>query len=200
MKTSHAISKFILVVMSALTLAAGCAKKSDDGKSASARGGSLNSGRTGATPVNAQSSQGALDYALTQGVNDFYVDMIYQPQVVTQNYAQAIGVESSVVFNGQTYPLVTYHEAYSNGSVSQMNSVVAGPFTLLAQGVCGDTNCNTYYLLITVTRQGTNIIQLAQRQNFAGNAQNLLTYRKPQEFITSIQMLYLQLGQPTTGF
>jgi hypothetical protein len=196
MKTnSKIIGKSILLVIAYLFLASGCAKK-DDGKTASVRS-SIGSGRTGAQPVDSQSSQVALDAAASQGVFEFYVDTIYQPQVVNQNYSQAIGVEASVRINNQTIPLVTYHEVYSNGSVSQMLQKQVGQLTVFAQGVCGDSNCDSYYLLLTVRKGNTGVVQLAQRQNFNGGGQNVLSYRKPQEFIQNLQMLFAVLGQPT---
>ncbi|MFN7906072.1 MAG: hypothetical protein ACK5P5_12900 [Pseudobdellovibrionaceae bacterium] len=200
MKTSHLIKKLMLVILGCAVLATGCAKKSDDGKNASASRNSLGRGSTGAVARDAQSSISALDYAAQQGVNDLYVESIYQPQLVNQNYSQAIGVESAIYFNGQPYPLVTYHEVYSNGSISQTNSVVAGPFTILAQGVCGDSDCQSYYLILTVLKSGSNIVQLVQRQNFNGAAQNTQSYRKPQEFIQNLQMLFAVLGQPLSAF
>lgn len=200
MKTSSVILKSLLILAGILMLGLGCAKKSDDGKNVSSRGGSLGRGSTGARAVSEQSSQSALDYGMTQGIQEFYIDMISQPTVGMQSYSQVLSVASSIRFNGQTYSLTTSHDPYGNGSISNMSYMNVDNFTMLAQGVCADYQCTTYYLVLTITRQGSgNVLQLAQRQNFNGSGQNTLSYRKPQELISSVQMLYQVLGQPYTN-
>ncbi len=173
-----------------------CAKQGDSSRAYSSRM-SPTAGATGARSVNPAGSQAALDAASQQGIVTFHVDSISTPRATVIEGYEAIQVRGVLNFNNQTFSFQTNHDRIQDVTVSYVQQMRSGEFTLELQGICSDEQCSTYYVVVNVYRNSSPIIQLLQKQSFsAGSFQNASNYLSGNQFVTSITQVFQLLGSP----
>lgn len=141
---------YAFIVVAALALA-GCAKRDSDFK---ARKNAL-----GATDVGGNRSQAADDMAKQMGY-DVDILTIQAPYMGNNG---TLSVDSYLKVNATAYKVTTSH-----GQVG-MDSQTSGHFDgadFHIVGRCATQNCNPYYLVLSITRNGQQIKQTAVKKFF----------------------------------